>query len=171
MLGEELGIDTPELCKIYYGETNEYKGYNKIYPNNRISTTKYNLVNFFPKSLLLQFKKSANIYFLLVTILTFGSFSPINPASMIGTFIFVLICTMIKEAYEDFRRYEQDELNNNRLILKYIDGAWKEAKSWTLVPGDIIKIMKNEELSADVLILKTSNSNGYAYIETKSLDG
>ena len=90
---------------------------------------------------------------------------------MIGTFIFVLICTMIKEAYEDFRRYEQDELNNNRLILKYIDGTWKEAKSWTLVPGDIIKILKNEELSADVLILKTSNSNGYAYIETKSLDG
>ena len=171
MLGEELAIDTPELCKIYYGETNEHKGYNKIYPNNRISTTKYNLVNFFPKSLLLQFKKSANIYFLLVTILTFGSFSPINPASMIGTFIFVLICTMIKEAYEDFRRYEQDELNNNRLILKYIDGTWKEAKSWTLVPGDIIKILKNEELSADVLILKTSNSNGYAYIETKSLDG
>ena len=171
MLGEELAIDTPELCKIYYGETNEHKGYNKIYPNNRISTTKYNLVNFLPKSLLLQFKKSANIYFLLVTILTFGSFSPINPASMIGTFIFVLICTMIKEAYEDFRRYEQDELNNNRLILKYIDGTWKEAKSWTLVPGDIIKILKNEELSADVLILKTSNSNGYAYIETKSLDG
>ena len=58
MLGEELGIDTPELCKIYYGETNEYKGYNKIYPNNRISTTKYNLVNFFPKSLLFQSNKS-----------------------------------------------------------------------------------------------------------------
>ena len=40
----------------------------------------------------------------------------------------------------------------------------------TLVPGDIIKILKNEELSADVLILKKSNLNGYAYIETKSLD-
>ena len=171
MLGEELAIESPELCKIYYGETNEYKDQNKIYPNNRISTTKYTLVNFFPKSLLLQFRKSANIYFLLVTILTFGSFSPINPASMIGTFIFVLICTMIKEAYEDFRRYQQDEINNNRLILKYVDRGWKETKSWTLVPGDIIKIMKNEELSADVLILKTSNLNGYAYIETKSLDG
>ena len=171
MLEEDLALDTPELCKIYYGESNEYKNQNKIYPNNRISTTKYTLVNFFPKSLLLQFRKSANIYFLVVTILTFGSFSPINPASMIGTFIFVLICTMIKEAYEDYRRYEQDEISNNRLILKYVDGTWKETKSWVLVPGDIIKILKNEELSADVLILKTSNANGYAYIETKSLDG
>ena len=170
MLGS-IEIETPELCKIYYGQTNEKKQQNKIYPNNRISSTKYTLINFFPKSLLLQFKKVANIYFLLITILTFGSFSPINPASMIGTFVFVLICTMIKEAYEDFRRYQQDEINNNRLILKYIDGDWKKTKSWTLVPGDIIKIEKNEEFSADVLILKTSNNNGYAYIETKSLDG
>ena len=157
-------MESPELCKIYYGESNEYKQYNQSFPNNRISTTKYTLVNFFPKSLLFQFKKSANIYFLVVTILTFGSFSPINPASMIGTFIFVLICTMIKEAYEDFRRYQQDEINNNRLILKYVDGMWVETKSWLLVPGEIIKILKNEELPSDVLILKTSNSNGYAYI-------
>ena len=81
---------------------------NRIYPNNRIKTTKYTLINFLPKSLLLQFNKVANIYFLIVTILTFGSFSPINPASMIGTFIFVLICTMIKEAYEDFNSEKLD---------------------------------------------------------------
>ena len=36
---------------------------------------------------------------------------------MIGTFIFVLICTMINEAIEDLGRYQQDEINNNRLIL------------------------------------------------------
>ena len=131
-----------ELCKIFYGELNDNKSKNKIYPNNRIKTTKYTLINFIPKSLLLQFNKVANIYFLIVTILTFGSFSPINPASMIGTFIFVLICTMIKEAYEDFRRYQQDEINNNRLILKYIDGSWQKTKSWTMMPGDIIKISK-----------------------------
>ena len=93
--------------------------YNKLYPNNRISTTKYTFEYFFPKSLLLQFRKTANIYFLVVTVLTFGSFSPINPASMIGTFIFVfvLICTMIKEEIGDFGRYPQDEINDNRLIL------------------------------------------------------
>ena len=170
MIGD-IPIGSPELCKIFYGELNDNKLKNRIYPNNRIKTTKYTLINFLPKSLLLQFNKVANIYFLIVTILTFGSFSPINPASMIGTFIFVLICTMIKEAYEDFRRFQQDEINNNRLILKYIDGSWQKTKSWTMMPGDIIKISKNEEISADILILKTSNSNGYAYIETKSLDG
>ena len=48
---------------------------------------------------------------------------------------------MIKEAYEDFRRFQQDEINNNRLILKYIDGSWQKTKSWTMMPGDIIKII------------------------------
>ena len=166
-----IPIENQEQYIVFYGESNEYTINNKKYPNNRTTTTKYTLVNFLPKSLLMQFKKVANIYFLVVTVLTFCSFSPINPASMVGTFIFVLTCTMIKEAIEDYRRYQQDELNNNRLILKFIEGQWKETKCWTLMPGDIIKVLKNEELSADVLLLKTSNDNGYAYIETKSLDG
>ena len=166
-----IPIENQEQYIVFYGESNEYTINNKKYPNNRTTTTKYTLINFLPKSLLMQFKKVANIYFLVVTVLTFCSFSPINPASMVGTFIFVLTCTMIKEAIEDYRRYQQDELNNNRLILKFIEGQWKETKCWTLMPGDIIKVLKNEELSADVLLLKTSNDNGYAYIETKSLDG
>ena len=166
-----IPIEAQEQYIVYYGEYNDYTIKNQKYPNNKTTTTKYNLINFLPKSLLMQFKKVANIYFLVVTILTFCSFSPINPASMVGTFIFVLTCTMIKEAIEDYRRYQQDEINNNRLILKYIKGGWKETKCWTLMPGDIIKVTKNEELSADVLLLKTSNENGYAYVETKSLDG
>ena len=166
-----IPIENHEQYIIYYGESNENSINNNKYPNNKTTTTKYTLINFLPKSLLMQFRKVANIYFLVITILTFCSFSPINPASMVGTFIFVLTCTMIKEAIEDYKRYQQDEINNNRLILKYINGGWKETKCWTLMPGDIIKVLKNEELSADVLLLKTSNDNGYAYIETKSLDG
>ena len=166
-----IPIDNTEQYIVYYGESNEYKIHNKKFPNNKTTTTKYTIINFIPKSLLMQFRKVANIYFLVITVLTFCSFSPINPASMVGTFIFVLTCTMIKEAFEDYRRYQQDEINNNRLVLKYIKDGWKETKCWTLMPGDIIKVLKNEELSSDVLLLKTSNENGYAYIETKSLDG
>ncbi len=34
-------------------------------PNNRISTSKYTLITFFPKNLLEQFSRAANIYFLV----------------------------------------------------------------------------------------------------------
>lgn len=43
---------------------------------NKISTTKYNFLTWFPKSLIMQFYKVANIYFLLITILTAMPFSP-----------------------------------------------------------------------------------------------
>ena len=159
--------------KIQFGPKNKFLSENEKFPNNKIMTTKYSLLTWAPKSLLMQFKRAANIYFLIVTILTFCSFSPINPASMVGTFVFVLLCTMIKEALEDYGRYRQDKQSNNRLVWKYNydDNKWIQVKCWTLMPGEIIKVIKNEEFSADTLIIKTSNDSGYCYIETKSLDG
>jgi len=53
---------------------------------------------------LFQFKRAANIYFLMITILTAQYFSPKSPGSMIGTFAAVLFFTMLKEAYEDYQR-------------------------------------------------------------------
>ena len=70
--------------------------------SNRVRTTKYTLLSWAPLSLLFQFKRAANIYFLIISLLTCMSFSPKKPASMIGTFAMVLIFTMLKEAYEDF---------------------------------------------------------------------
>lgn len=160
-----------QFFTIYYGINNPNIEENKKYPNNKIQTTKYNVITWAPKSLIMQFKRAANIYFLIVTVLTFLSFSPIDPTSMIATFVFVLACTMVKEALEDYGRYKQDQASNNRLVWKYEDNKWTMVKCWTLLPGDIIKIEKDEEFSADTLIIKTSNENGYGYIETKSLDG
>jgi len=69
---------------------------------NKVRTTKYTLLNWAPYSLLFQFKRAANVYFLIISILTLMPFSPKKPASMIGTFAMVLFFTMLKEAYEDF---------------------------------------------------------------------
>jgi magnesium-transporting ATPase (P-type) len=156
---------------IYYGLNNPNLDMNRDYPNNRIQTTKYSIITWAPKSLIMQFKRAANIYFLIVTILTFLSFSPVEPASMIATFIFVLACTMVKEAIEDYGRYLQDKATNNRLVWKYDKSGWVKTKCWTLLPGDIIKVEKDEEFSADTLVIKSSNEHGYGFIETKSLDG
>jgi hypothetical protein len=39
------------------------------YISNYISTSKYTALSFFPKALMLQFKRYANIYFLMMAIL------------------------------------------------------------------------------------------------------
>ena len=70
--------------------------------SNKVRTTKYTILSWAPLSLLFQFKRAANVYFLIISILTTMPFSPKTPASMIGTFAMVLFFTMLKEAYEDF---------------------------------------------------------------------
>jgi hypothetical protein len=36
---------------------------------------------------------------------------------MIGTFVMVLVATMLKEGYEDFQRYKSDSDLNNKTTL------------------------------------------------------
>jgi phospholipid-transporting ATPase len=157
--------------RVFFGENNVDKIKNKKFPNNTINTTKYNLFTFLPKSLIFQFRRAANIYFLIISVLTCFWFSPKQPSSMIGTFAFVLFATMIKEAIEDYSRYKQDCLSNDRKVEKYINGKWNTVKCWTLRPGDLIHLKKEEEFSADTLILRSSNDSGYCFIDTKNLDG
>lgn len=143
----------------------------KKLPDNRISTTKYTPSSFVPKSLFFQFKRAANIYFLIVSILTCLDFSPKRPSSMIGTFSFVLLATMVKEFFEDYSRHKQDKASNDRKVLRLSSDGWGYVKCHKLKPGDIVKINKEEEFSADCLIVQSSNINGYCYIDTKNLDG
>lgn len=117
-----------------------YGGSNHKRASNKVRTQRYTALSWAPKSLLLQFKRVSNVYFLIISVLTFLPFSPKNPVSMIGTFILVLVFTMIKEAYEDYQRYKSDkEMNNN--TIKVFDPDTQEwmVKKWQLIePGDII---------------------------------
>ena len=156
---------------VQFGETNPLIKENEKFPNNIIISTKYNLLTWGPKSLIMQFKRGANIYFLLISILTCMNFSPQSPASTVGTFILILFATMIKEAIEDYSKYQQDLLANERIVLKRKGDKWDEVKCFSLIPGDIVKVRKEEEFSADIILISTSNENGYSYIDTRNLDG
>ena len=155
----------------YFGKNNPKLDRNSQHPNNTVITTKYNALTLVPKSLLMQFRRAANVYFLIITIMTFMPFSPKKPLSMLGTFAAVLIATMIKEAVEDLSRYSQDKKGNNKKYLAMKHGQWQETESWKLCPGDLIKLQREDEMPCDTIILRTSNTNGYCYIDTKNLDG
>lgn len=141
--------------------------------SNEVKTTRYNLINFIPKSLLLQFKRAANVYFLIISILTASPYSPKNPYSMGATFAIVLICTMIKEGYEDYFRWKQDlEVNSAKVhIYDSSTGQVKDDKSYRIQVGDIVQVFQDEKLPADLVLLCCSDSKGIAYINTMNLDG
>lgn len=108
-------------------------------------TTKYTLLTWAPLSLLFQFKRAANVYFLIITILTTMPFSPKRPASMIGTFTLVLVFTMFKEAYEDYQRYKSDNELNRRSSQR-LDSTTKKFEQclWADIRvGDIVKVEKD----------------------------
>lgn len=160
--------------KLYFGDDHSKQhNYNSYFKNNTISTTKYNIITWIPKSLLLQFLRAANIYFLIICILTVLPFSPKNPTSMIGTFAVVLIFTMLKKGYEDIQRYRADKLINEKTALvfnyhqcKFENKMWKNIKV-----GDIVKIQSYEEVPSDILFLKSSIPTGMCFLDTMNLDG
>ena len=51
-----------------------------------------------------QFRRAANVYFLIISILTALPTSGKNAPSFIATFVMVLMFTAIKEAWEDYGR-------------------------------------------------------------------
>lgn len=84
------------------------------YPRNKIRTTKYSPLTFFPKNLYFQFQNFANVYFLVLIILgAFQIFGVTNPGFAAVPLIVIVCITAIKDGIEDSRRTVLDmEVNN-----------------------------------------------------------
>ncbi|CAG9319750.1 unnamed protein product [Blepharisma stoltei] len=143
------------------------------YCPNSIRTSKYTVLTWAPKCLFIQFKRAANIYFLIISILTAMPFSPKNPWSMGATFGCVIFFTMLKEAYEDYKRHKQDEKINNTITrrLNFETGDFEEIKWSEVNVGDLLEVRDGESFPADMVYLSSSYENGIAYVNTMNLDG
>ena len=140
--------------------------------NNEIITTKYNILTFLPKGLLIQFMHISNIYFLLIAIIqSISMISPLNPITAIVPLIFVLGVSLIREFLEDYSRRVYDNLNNNEKVYILRDGFFQENISKNLHCGEIIFIKENRTIPADMLLIDSGLSEGICYVETSSLDG
>ncbi|TKY64338.1 phospholipid-transporting ATPase 4 [Spatholobus suberectus] len=142
------------------------------YCKNDISTTKYNVVTFFPKALFEQFRRVANIYFLLAACLSASPISPFSPLSMIAPLAFVVGLSMAKEALEDSRRFVQDVKVNHRKVNRHKGDGVFGPRSWqNIMVGDVVKVNKDQFFPADLLLLSSSYEDGICYVETMNLDG
>ncbi|KAK7349266.1 hypothetical protein VNO77_06499 [Canavalia gladiata] len=142
------------------------------YCRNEISTTKYNVITFFPKALFEQFRRVANIYFLLAACLSASPISPFSPVSMIAPLAFVVGLSMAKEALEDSRRFLQDVKVNHRKVNHHIGNGVFGPRSWqNIMVGEVVKVEKDQFFPADLLLLSSSYEDGICYVETMNLDG
>ena len=90
---------------------------------------------------------------------------------MIGTFAAVLIFTMFKELYEDIGRMRSDNEVNNSKTLVLVNGELQEKRWADVCVGDIVKVVKDREFPADLLLVSTIPDRDTVFVDTMNLDG
>jgi len=145
--------------------------------SNKVRTARYTLANFLPKQLVAQFSKLANVYFLFISCLQLiPNLSPTGKLTTLVPLCIFVTFAMLREAYDDYKRHKQDNLENNCIAKKFVRNG-RGGYEWQSIPwkdisvGDIICISNNEQIPCDVVVLASSNDKGICFIETASLDG
>ena len=157
---------------VYVNDPDRHEEEGFRYPRNEVSTTKYSLVTFVPKSLFEQFRRVANFYFLVSGILTLTPLAPYSAVSALLPLSVVITATMLKEGVEDWRRKQQDiELNNRIVKVHRGNGSFEETKWKYIKIGDVIKVEKDNFFPADLILLSSNYPDGICYVETMNLDG
>lgn len=147
---------------------------NRHFPSNAIKTTKYTPLLFIPMNLFEQFHRLANIYFVGLAILNFiPVVNAFQPEVALIPICVIMALTALKDGWEDFSRYQSDrKLNNTPCFIysrkekQFMERRWKNVQV-----GDFVKVVSNEIVPADLLLLYTSDPNGVCHIETANLDG
>ncbi|XP_015605416.1 probable phospholipid-transporting ATPase VD isoform X2 [Cephus cinctus] len=147
---------------------------NGIRVDNRVRTTKYTALSFLPRNLLEQFHRVANLYFIFIVLLNWvPAINAFGKEVAMIPVVFVLGVTALKDFFEDRRRLASDQRVNNSTCRVYaIEGdrykkvAWKDVKV-----GDLVHLSNNELVPADLLLLRSSDPQGLAYLDTCNLDG
>ncbi|KAG5345490.1 AT10A ATPase, partial [Acromyrmex charruanus] len=142
--------------------------------DNRVRTTKYTALSFLPRNLLEQFHRVANLYFIFIVLLNWvPAINAFGKEIAMIPVVFVLGVTALKDFFEDRRRLASDRRVNNstcRVYVRegdrYMKVAWKDVKV-----GDLVHLSNNELVPADLLLLRSSDPQGLAYLDTCNLDG
>ncbi|KAM9289536.1 phospholipid-transporting ATPase VB [Morus bassanus] len=152
----------------------DWKQASTFYSGNRIQTTKYTWFTFLPQNLFEQFHRLGNLYFFFLVVLNwFPQVEVFHREITMLPLIVVLLASMIKDAIEDYRKYQFDKTINfskTRVYDKeehaYVEKCWKDVRV-----GDFVQLQCNETIPADILLLYSSDQNGICHLETANLDG
>ncbi|KAF7829418.1 phospholipid-transporting ATPase 3 [Senna tora] len=96
---------------------------------------------------------------------------PVSPITNVAPLSLVLLISLIKEAFEDWKRFQNDLAVNNNMIDVLQDQKWESIPWKRLQVGDIVRVKQDGFFPADLLFLASTNPDGVCYIETANLDG
>ena len=158
---------------IYLSQARKTK-LKRNYPNNMVITSKYTWWNFLFITLLLQFKRYANVYFLISMIIQcIPIISPLNPITAVVPFVIVIAISIFREGLEDCRRHSEDKKENSHRCMRYNyqNQKYEPCESWQLEVGDVVYLKNNSIIPADCVLLYCANVSKISYVMTANLDG
>uniref|UniRef100_A0A8C6FQI2 Phospholipid-transporting ATPase n=1 Tax=Moschus moschiferus TaxID=68415 RepID=A0A8C6FQI2_MOSMO len=124
-----------------------------LFGDNSVKTSKYNALNFLPMNLFEQFQRLANAYFLFLLFLQLiPQISSLAWYTTVVPLMVVLSITAVKDAIDDMKRHKNDNQVNNRSVLVIVTEKWMNVQV-----GDIIKLENNQIVTADILLLSSSD--------------
>ncbi len=149
------------------------------YPPNTIVTSRYTLFSYLPKSMFEQFRRMANIYFIvlgtiaLVATLTNYYLTSVQPEGLLGPVLLVVMISVAKDGYEDMLRHRLDAQVDAQLARQVkFSGRCVETKWKDIEVGNILLLLCDEEVPADVVVLTCGGVQGpTSYVETAAIDG
>jgi P-type E1-E2 ATPase len=130
-------------------------------------------------SLLQQFRRFANVYFLGIAILqSIAVISPLNPTTAILPLVFVIAVSMLREGVEDYMRFRADKGNqpplidlteinletNSQPVWIIRNGKYEKLRAEDIVVGDLVKVTEDEMFAADLILLSSSHEGGFCFI-------
>uniref|UniRef100_A0A672PXD5 Phospholipid-transporting ATPase n=1 Tax=Sinocyclocheilus grahami TaxID=75366 RepID=A0A672PXD5_SINGR len=137
------------------------------YATNSIKTSKYNPFTFLPLNLFEQFQRIANAYFLFLLILqVIPAISSLSWFTTVVPLVLVLTVTAAKDAIDDIvsTHITCDYIQQTEdlfILCSLISEKWMNVQV-----GDIIKLENNQFVTADLLLLSSSEPLNLVYIET-----
>jgi len=157
------------------------------YPDNRpvsrgrpnvLTTSQYTIFNFVPLNLLQQFRKQANLYFLIISIvmligektpLFVGTIKAWSTAGMLGMMMTV---SGVVAALDDMARHKSDAETNSKDVKILDRNSSVTERRWDAVSvGDVLIVKNQEEIPADMVVLRCFSDDGACFVSTASLDG
>uniref|UniRef100_H3GLM7 Phospholipid-transporting ATPase n=1 Tax=Phytophthora ramorum TaxID=164328 RepID=H3GLM7_PHYRM len=160
------------LVDAFQIERDEKTRQKPTYISNAIHTSKYTLLNFLPLCLLQEFRRSANLYFLVIAILqSIKQISPLTPVTAIAPLVMVVSVSLLREAIEDRKKRSSDGIINAKPVVVLRNFEELHVVWESIQVGDLVRIHEREAIPADGIILASSEENGSCFIDTSNLDG
>jgi phospholipid-transporting ATPase len=150
-----------------------------LHPSNVIVTSRYNIISFIPKSLFEQFRRLANVYFLVLGIIAYVAVATnlyataVEPQGMLLPLIVVVTISVMKDGWEDIKRHRMDAKVDAKPAREINKEGQLVTKKWKdLQVGSVLLLLCDDEAPADIVVLTSGGVQGpTSYVETAAIDG